>query len=148
MSRPTRYLWFMSSDEYDALMRGETLENETDHAKKAWSRSKGFCFFPVGGHDDDYAHSIDYYYEFASGIVSEDVCVVFESNGAELRESKGTYADPCGGFFDTIRVEEFCTERYDRETMVPLYVCTNFDTVRHWLDDEYPTVKPVTASTR
>lgn len=95
---------FMSIEELKALLGEKTLENNTKHDAK--TNSEGFCFMNIKDHDPEYA------YQFLSGIVSEDVCVVFETN-KKLKKSYGIYADPYGNFFDTITENEYCIDKYN-----------------------------------
>ena len=109
---------FMSQEEFDKYLAGEKLINTTDHRKKfAFTGSKGFCFFEYMDWDDDGVDGItpEYAYEFLSGIVTEDVVAVFETD-KQLTESYGRYADPYGAFFDTIRMDEYCTTEYDNKS--------------------------------
>ena len=109
---------FMSQAEFDKYLTGEKLINTTDHRKKfAFTGSKGFCFFEYMDWDGYGVDGItpEYAYEFLSGIVTEDVVAVFETN-EQLTESYGRYADPYGAFFDTIRMDEYCTEEYDNKS--------------------------------
>lgn len=94
---------FMSKKEFDKLINGEELINKTKHQGN--TNSVGFCFM-----EDD----PEYCYEFLSGVVSEDVCVIFETD-EELNQTYGIYADPCGSFFDTIVKDEYCINKYDKE---------------------------------
>ena len=69
------------------------------------------------GADDDGVDGITpgYAYEFMTGIATMHVVAVFETDQV-LTESRGRYADPCGSFFDTIWIDEYCTEEYSRDT--------------------------------
>ena len=102
---------FMSKEEFDKLLAGETLVNNKNH--KANTNSIGFCFMK----DDP-----EYCYEFLSGIVSDEVCVVFETK-KELNKSFGIYADPSGSFFDNIAKDEYCTEEYSLEDFKIVKMC-------------------------
>lgn len=107
---------FMSQEEFDKYIAGEKLVNTIDHRKK-FSGSKGFCFFEYMDWDDDGVDGIspEYAYEFLSGVATMDVVAVFEAD-VQLNKSYGRYADPYGGFFDTIWMDEYCTEEYSRDT--------------------------------
>lgn len=95
---------FMSIKEFDKLINGETLKNNTHH--KTRTTSIGFCFMKTEDNTPEEA------YEFLSGVVSSDLCVVFETN-KKLTKSYGIYASPYGGFFDTITEDEYCTKEYN-----------------------------------
>jgi len=97
---------YMSKDEFDKLINGETLINNTIH--KGHTNSVGFCFMKVEDNEPRYA------YEFLSGAVDDDVCVVFETK-KKLNKSYGVYANPYGSFFDTITENEYCTKEYSLE---------------------------------
>jgi len=107
---------FMSKDEFDKYIAGEKLVNTTDHRKR-FSGSKGFCFFEYMDWDDDGVDGIspEYAYEFMHGVATMDVVAVFEAD-IQLNKSSGRYADPDGGFFDTIWMDEYCTTEYDNKS--------------------------------
>lgn len=94
---------YMSKKEFEKLIKGETLKNNTHH--QGITTSIGFCFMKVDDNEPRYA------YHFLSGIVSDDICVVFETN-KKLTKSFGIYASPYGSFFDTITEDEYCTKEY------------------------------------
>lgn len=76
---------FMSKREYDALMTGEVLRNETDHgAMGQKTDSVGFCFFPEP--PDEAIHWLSF-------IVDADLCVTMEIPDAMVRKSQGRYRD-------------------------------------------------------
>lgn len=97
---------YMSKKEFDKLVKGEILKNNTHH--KAYTNSVGFCFMKVADNEPEYA------YNFLSGIVDDDICVVFETN-KKLTKCYGIYADPYGSFFATITEDEYCTKEYSLE---------------------------------
>lgn len=97
---------YMSKKEFDKLIKGEILKNNTIH--KGHTNSVGFCFMKVDDNEPRYA------YKFLSGVVDDDVCVVFETN-KKLTKSYGVYADPYGSFFATITEDEYCTKEYSLE---------------------------------
>ena len=94
---------FMSKKEFDKLIKGEKLYNKKKHQGR--TNSVGFCFMKVEDNTPEYA------YHFLSGVVDDDVCVVFETD-KKLTESWGVYADPNGSFFATITEDEYCTTEY------------------------------------
>lgn len=121
MAKNTRYYRFMSHKEFVAYLCDETLENHKVFSE-ANTASFGFCFMAC----DSRAEAEDNY-DFLSGIVSKDVLVEFEvEDPSVLTESWGIYADPCGGWFDTVRKTEWCTESYSRKTF-RLKGFTHFD---------------------
>ena len=99
----------MSKQEFEKLMNGEKLFNKKRH--KGRTGSTGFCFMQYKGYED-----IRYSYEYLSGIVTDDIVVVFETNKKNIKESWGIYADPYGSFFDTITETEYCTTQYSKDT--------------------------------
>lgn len=115
-----RLFRFMSKKEFDKLLNGEDLINTTKH--KGYTKSVGFCF--MEGVEED----AEYSYEFLSGIVSGEICVLFDTD-EKLNESYGVYADPYGHFFDTITKDEYCIEKYNKETIKPIKYCNNFDNI-------------------
>lgn len=100
---------FMSKKEFEKLVNGEKLINKKKH--KGRTGSTGFCFMQYK--EDE---NIRYSYEYLSGVVTNDIIVVFETNKKNVKESWGIYADPNGSFFDTITETEYCTTQYDKDT--------------------------------
>ena len=111
---------FMSQQEFDKLMAGEVLENDTVHSELGrHSTSIGFCFFTE---DPDKA------IHWLSHIVCQYVCVTFQIPDHLLTESKGEYRDVDNDdiegmslydmFFTpppTIWRKEYCLQRYSRK---------------------------------
>lgn len=97
---------FMSFAEFEKLINGNKLTNNKRH--EGYTSSVGFCF-GIGNYEDAERR----YNENMSGIVTEDVCVVFDADTSKFTASSGQYADPDGAFFDTITEPEYCTEAYD-----------------------------------
>lgn len=94
---------FMSIEELKKLLNNEELINNTEH--KAFTNSVGFCFMK-------YDETPEQAYEYLSGIVSKDLCVVFETK-KRLKKTYGIYADPYGHFFDTVTKDEYCINKYN-----------------------------------
>ena len=110
---------FMSEEEYNKLMRGETLVNTTKHESK--TDSVGFCFMPM---EQDVPEEA---YRYMSGIVSNDVCVVFDVAEEELQESYGIYSNPNTFIWgDCVQKTEYCTTEYDKKRFRPLRVCKDY----------------------
>lgn len=116
---------YMSKNEFNKLINGETLKNDKKHT--GFTDSVGFCF--MEGEEG----TAEYCYDFLSGIVSNEVLVLFETD-KELKKGYGRYADPYGSFFDTIMKTEYSITEYNKDIIKPLKYCTNFD--EHQLDDE------------
>lgn len=98
---------FMSREEFIKLVNGEDLENNTVH--EGHTESIGFCFM-----EEDVCNNPEYAYEFLSGVVSEDICVRFETE-VKLKEGYGIYADPYGSFWDTIIKTEYSITKYNNK---------------------------------
>ena len=80
---------FMSKEEFDRLNNGEILINHTNHKKNGLKTdSIGFCFF------DEEEIDIKEAIHFLSGIVSFDICAVFETDKNNLKQGYGIYAKP------------------------------------------------------
>lgn len=109
---------FMSKKEFDVLMKGDKLINNKIHT--GYTNSVVFCF--MEGDTDD----AEYSYQFLCGIVSDEVCVIFETD-KKLTKSWGRYANPYGSFFDTMTETEYCTNEYDLEDFKPLKYTENID---------------------
>lgn len=118
---------YMGQNEYEDLMDGKKLVNESRHVG-SHTNSVGFCFFKSRGDlDFDIVRS-----SYAAGIVSEYVCVLFRNEGAQLKKGYGLYAAPYGGFLDSITVTEYSTTEYDKTSMVPIE--TKFGPFSEWDD--------------
>ena len=107
---------FMSREELDKYLAGETLENRTEWKRKVHNRSTsvGFCFFV-----DDVP--IESRLHYVSGIVSFQVIAEFEADSGKLKQSVGFYRDPSKDDgvswpVPTMAVTEYCTRRYSRES--------------------------------
>ena len=108
----------MSIEEFAKFNNGEILHNDRVHNAK--TTSKGFCFFDLKDYNPHEA------LHFLSGLVSFDVCVVFEVDKSKLKERWGVYAKPAqrtGNFlFDLMDLynnfdrrftaTEYCTTEY------------------------------------
>lgn len=122
-----KYMRFMGREEYEALMRGEELENHTDwKAVGKNSDSVGFCFF-------DTLEAPEERLSYALGVISlqTEYCVIFKCKGARLRQGYGTYAKPVDitridqidrtlNHQNILRKKEYSTEHYSNRTMVPV----------------------------
>lgn len=75
---------FMSVQEYLLYLNGDELINNTKHKKI--SNSEGFCFFSLGQYKPEIA------FHFLFGIVSYDICAVFEVDRTNIRKSWGKYS--------------------------------------------------------
>ena len=124
---------FMSKNEFDKYLAGETLVNTTDHRHKH-SNSVGFCFFEYLDLNDK-NNSLDgitptYAIEFIYGVATTEIVAVFETD-KELTKSSGMYADPHGGWFDTMWMDEYCTEEYDNQS----FCLIKYGTIEEYSDD-------------
>lgn len=107
---------FMSQEELDRYLAGETLENRTEWKRKMHNRSSsvGFCFF-----GDDVP--IESRLHYVSGVVSFAVIAEFEADSRKLKQSVGWYRDlskddGISWPVPTRAVKEYCTRRYSRES--------------------------------
>lgn len=128
---------YMSNREFSMLLAGTPMVNRRNHATHAHTDSVGFCFLPetVRFNSNDgsrhYELTAPQCIDFLSGIVTNDVLVEFDIHDEDsVRSGFGVYADPQGGFFDTVVIEEFSVECYDRDSFVP---------VRYGMVDEFTT---------
>lgn len=103
---------FCSQREFAAYMRGETLENHTDHYRGGLggSTSRGGCFFR--GDVYEWARRLN-------GLVEFDVLITVNTHPSLVSVSMGVYADwakddgthmPPKKHF-----REYCTDHYDRD---------------------------------
>ena len=114
---------FMSKAEFDKFNKGETLKNDKDHSKNNKSQSIGFCFFNL---DDVIPEEAMH---FLSGIVSFDVCALFEVDEKLLTKSQAYYAKEAewtGNFLDDLLMalsgvierelrDEYCIKEYNNK---------------------------------
>ena len=121
---------FMSKEEFKKYMNGEELVNKKEHRAK--TNSKGFCFLDLKDFTPEEA------IHFLSGIVSFDVCAVFETN-TKLNKTYGVYAKPIkkegsiledlinffSGFDNTFTANEYCTTQYNKKKMKLLRYSTD-----------------------
>lgn len=117
---------FMSKKEFNKLINGEKLINNTKH--KGNTNSEGFCFMEGNP---------EWAFEFLSGVVSEDICVVFETD-KKLKKTYGIYADPCGSFFETITKDELCTNTYNKDDfkIIKIAIPDNYEEWNWYTDIE------------
>ena len=122
-----KILRFMSNAEFDKYKKGDVLKNDKKHS--GFTDSIGFCFLNYEKYEPEYA------YKFLSGIVSEDVCVVFETDKT-LTKHYGQYAEPYGSFFDTFIADEYCINEYNKDDFKLIKYCYDYDK-KHWEDEEW-----------
>ena len=113
---------FMSNDEFEKYRNNITLKNDKKHEQK--TNSIGFCFLNTEDYTPEEAM------HFLSGIVSFDICAVFETE-ENLQKTYGVYAKPIKstgnpmedlikllcGLNDKFTTNEYCTTEYDKKTM-------------------------------
>ncbi len=111
---------FMSKVEFEKYKHNFTLRNDKKHDGK--TNSIGFCFLNLEEYTPEEAM------HFLSGIVSFDICAVFETE-EKLNKTYGIYAkpiDPTGnimadiinllsGFNDHFKANEYCITSYNKE---------------------------------
>lgn len=122
---------FMSIEEFEKYLNNETLKNETVQGGK--TNSIGFCFLNLEDHaPKDALH-------FLSGIVSFDICAVFEVDEKLLNKTWGVYASPIkkieddlaylinifNGFHETFKTPEYCTTTYNKKDFRLVKYTTN-----------------------
>lgn len=124
---------FMSRDELFKYLHGEKLVNYTNHNKdnNFKTDSIGFCFF-------NYAHyNPEEIYHSVTGIVSNDICCIFETSRDNLKTSSGRYAktdltDPRLPF-KVFYAKEYCTTEYSKETFKLLkFAIPNWFNMKKW----------------
>ena len=113
---------FMSKVEFEKYRNNFTLKNNKKHEQK--TNSIGFCFLNTEDYTPEEAM------HFLSGIVSFDICAVFETEES-LQKTYGVYAKPIKstgnpmedlikllcGLNDKFTADEYCTTQYDKKTM-------------------------------
>lgn len=113
---------FMSKEEFEKYNKNLTLKNNKKHDGK--TNSIGFCFLNMEEYMPEEAM------HFLSGIVTFDVCAVFETE-EKLHKTYGIYAKPIkstensiedlmnllGGFNERFTANEYCITEYDNKKM-------------------------------
>ena len=113
---------FMSKVEFEKYKNNFTLKNSKKHEQK--TNSIGFCFLNIEDYTPEEAM------HFLSGIVSFDVCAVFETE-EKLQKTYGVYAKPIKpsdnpmedlikllcGFNERFTADEYCTTQYNKKKM-------------------------------
>ena len=121
---------FMCNEEFNKYMNGYTLTNTTIHVGK--TNSVGFCFLSLDDVSPEEAM------HFLSGIVSFNVCAVFETD-IPLTESYGIYAKPIERTYDDsidllnlllhyneqFKQTEYCIDTYNKDTFKLLKYSTD-----------------------
>lgn len=102
----------MSIEEFAKFNNGEILHNDRVHNAK--TTSKGFCFFDLKDYRPHEAM------HFLSGLVSFDICAVFEVDKSKLKERWGVYAKHDNATFfnlyrKTFHATEYCTTEYSNK---------------------------------
>lgn len=107
---------FMSNEEFEKYNAGKTLTNKTKHYRNTNTNSKGFCFLDLEEYAPEYA------IHFLSGLVSTDICAIFEVDEKELIKSWGKYAKPIqnikelfANWFEGFIANEYCATKYSKE---------------------------------
>ena len=102
----------MSREEFEKFNAGEVLYNNTKHDAK--TTSVGFCFFDIKDYKPHEA------VHFLSGLVSFDICAVFEVDKSKLKQRYGKYHKPnmmlipCM-FPQVFYATEYCTTQYSNK---------------------------------
>ena len=117
---------FMSSAEFEKYLTGEVLQNYEKH--RARTDAVGFCFL------DAEEYTANDAYHFLSGVVSPEVCAIFEVDNVPFKEGTGQFADPAANslgimaIFDisTIDVKEYSITEYSRNEFKLVQYCDNF----------------------
>ena len=116
-----KFYRFMSMKEFNKMSSGADITGKKSF--EARTTSTGVCFLAekVVCHDvtGNYTLSPEKALDFLYGVVDNEVLVEFNTD-MELRQSTGVYASLCGGWCDTMTVEEYCIPSYNRNTMKPL----------------------------
>ena len=104
---------FMSKEEFEKFNNGDQLYNYKEHNENK-TTSTGFCFFDLKDYKPhDSIH-------FLSGIVSFDICAIFETKRDNLKERYGRYHKqntlliPCI-FPQVFYATEYCTTKYNNK---------------------------------
>ena len=114
---------FMSKEEFEKYLKGETLTNATDHSKMHGSDAVGFCFLEFKG-----IESVRKAFLFLIGLVNTDVLVVFKAPDDFLKKGKATVSDPDRyEEFETMEVEELSCLSYSKNELKLIDFVYDFD---------------------
>ena len=128
---------FMSSKEFEKFQSGETLTNTKFHGAMHASKAIGFCFLELNELDD-----IPYCFSFLTGIVSEDVLVIFKAPREIFKKSLGRFSDiNSSDFFSTILCPEYSLTQYSPANLELVSYTTSWDDSVD--PGKYPWVKPL-----
>lgn len=120
---------FMSSEELEKYLKGETISNKTDWNKDQGKAtdSKGVCFFPADPKPESRLN-------YLSGVVTFDKVVEFSPCGnlPGIKMTHGRYRDPerdvITSVLDfckptpTMRVDEICMPKYNSRMLYPVRI--------------------------
>lgn len=115
---------FMSNEEFRKYKNGEVLINDTKHIGR--TNSVGFCFLDFEEYRPEDA------FHFLSGIISPEICAVFEVEYGYLNKTWGEYAvvpNKTPNFLDMMeliindltsgiekfKANEYCINKYSSE---------------------------------
>lgn len=105
MSKKLRLYRFMGSEEYNALISGQQLTNETKHADAGnHTNSVGFCFTPSPPFKSIH---------WLSGLVDTDYCVCIVIPAKKMTATRGRYS--CGW------KDEYCCTSYSLDDIELIY---------------------------
>lgn len=118
---------FMSQAEFDKFLSGEVLQNYNDH--RARTDAVGFCFLDADEYNPNDA------YHFMSGVVSPEICAIFEVENAPFKIGTGVYAAPLDDSMpfmmalfntNTIDVKEYSITEYSRKSFKLVHYCDDY----------------------
>ena len=114
---------YMGKNEFQNLLHGQTLKNNTVYSSKGYrSGSAGFCFLPEIVVADGATFNPVESFSFLSGIVSPEFFVEFEIIDASFFvTSTGVYRNP-RAFDDAemMNITELCLSSYDYRKLCPI----------------------------
>lgn len=120
---------FMSELEFIRYMNNETMINNTDHSEMNNCTSKGFCFLDLDEYKPEEA------FHFLFGIVSPEICAIFDVEEDRLKETSGVYSnnsvdyDSDKPFF---LAKEYCTNFYSSKDVKLVKYCRPVWTSYNW----------------
>jgi len=127
---------FMSNEEFEKYKAGEIIEGRRQKSESDSFGKYVICFMPIGGDITDMSEiecEPERAYEYLDGIVSDEICAVFQASDDIFEKGRGKYLNP----YDVpafMRVQEVYSPLYQKNDFTLLSYCKNAHCV--WNKDD------------